>query len=188
MKKAHQSARVVDPQLLAANSRQHFHSSQLPLAHLGPPQSDLLSEVYFRGTFLLRRKGDVIIEVQHENFVHRRTSIYRNTIGGLPGPRPSRRIITGERRVRPKWIRFSDWRVRARSTTTGSYDMTTGFFSSSGRAGITHRLLARCWYAKDGTGGSLSNIGAGSWIGGRSQPQRSPVCSRPNRRCKRSGS
>jgi hypothetical protein len=55
----HQSARVGDPQLLAANSRQHFHSSQLPLAHLGPPQSDPLSEVYFRGTFLLRRKGDI---------------------------------------------------------------------------------------------------------------------------------
>src|SRR5262250_2700622 len=61
----HQSAGIHDPQLLAPNSRQHFHSSQLPLAHRGPPQSDLLSEVYFRGTFLSRRKGDIIIEAQH---------------------------------------------------------------------------------------------------------------------------
>src|SRR5215470_986987 len=60
----HQSAGIHDPQLLAPNSRQHFHSSQLPLAHRGPPQSDLLSEVYFRGTFLSRRKGDIIIEAQ----------------------------------------------------------------------------------------------------------------------------
>ncbi|MGA7623140.1 MAG: hypothetical protein WB630_17130, partial [Candidatus Acidiferrales bacterium] len=44
-----------------------FHSSQLPLAHLCPPQSDLLPEVYFRGTFLSRRKGDIIIEAQHED-------------------------------------------------------------------------------------------------------------------------
>ena len=42
----------------------NFHSSQLPRAHLRPPQSDLLSEVYFRGTFLSRRKGDIIIEAQ----------------------------------------------------------------------------------------------------------------------------
>jgi hypothetical protein len=40
----HQSARLDDPQLFAPNPRQHFHPSQLPLAHLRPPQSDLLSE------------------------------------------------------------------------------------------------------------------------------------------------
>jgi hypothetical protein len=61
----HQSACVCDPQLLAPHTRQNFHSSQLPLAHLCPPQSDLLPEVYFRGTFLSRRKGDIIIEAQH---------------------------------------------------------------------------------------------------------------------------
>jgi len=62
----HQSACVCDPQLLAPHTRQNFHSSQLPLAHLSPPQSDLLPEVYFRGTFLSRRKGDIIIEAQQK--------------------------------------------------------------------------------------------------------------------------
>src|SRR3989441_3720116 len=61
---AHQPRRIHHPQLLAAHSRQHFYSSQLPLAHLHPPQSDLLSEVLFRGTFLSRTKGDIIIEAQ----------------------------------------------------------------------------------------------------------------------------
>src|SRR5207244_8374614 len=41
----------------AAHSRQHFYSSQLPLAHLRPPQSDLLSEVLLRGHFYRGQKG-----------------------------------------------------------------------------------------------------------------------------------
>jgi hypothetical protein len=36
------------------------------LTHLRPPQSDLLSEIYFRGTFLFWRKGDITIVAQHE--------------------------------------------------------------------------------------------------------------------------
>src|ERR1700688_1779698 len=48
---AQESTGIHHPQLLAAHSRQHFHSSQLPLAHLCPPQSDLLSEVLLRGHF-----------------------------------------------------------------------------------------------------------------------------------------
>src|SRR5207302_4322935 len=54
---AHQLRRIHHPQLLAAHSRQHFYSSQLPLAHLRPPQSDLLSEVLLRGHFYRRQKG-----------------------------------------------------------------------------------------------------------------------------------
>src|SRR5262249_53072797 len=61
----HQSTGVHDSQLLAPNPRQHFHPSQFLLAHLCPPQSDLLSEVY-RGTFLSRRKGDIFIEAQQK--------------------------------------------------------------------------------------------------------------------------
>src|SRR6516164_6508570 len=38
-------AGIYDPQMLAPHTRQHFHPSQLLLAHLCPPQSDLLSEV-----------------------------------------------------------------------------------------------------------------------------------------------
>jgi hypothetical protein len=45
-------------------SRQHFHPPQFLLTHLCPPQSDLLSEVYFRGTFLFWRKGDITIVAQ----------------------------------------------------------------------------------------------------------------------------
>src|SRR5437879_1907994 len=54
---AHQPRRIHHPQLLAAHSRQHFYSSQLPLAHLRPPQSDLLSEVLLRGHFYRGQKG-----------------------------------------------------------------------------------------------------------------------------------
>src|SRR5437899_2284120 len=54
---AHQPRRIHHPQLLAAHSRQHFYSSQLPLAHLRPPQSDLLSEVLLRGHFYRAQKG-----------------------------------------------------------------------------------------------------------------------------------
>src|SRR5258706_342774 len=52
-----QSTGIHDPQLLAAHSSQHFHSSQLPLAHLRSPQSDLLSEVLLRGHFYRGQKG-----------------------------------------------------------------------------------------------------------------------------------
>ena len=38
------------------------------VAHLRSPQPDLLSEVYFRGTFLTRRKRDIIIEARHARF------------------------------------------------------------------------------------------------------------------------
>src|SRR5207245_599771 len=54
---AHQLRRIPHPQLLAAHSRQRFHPSQLPLAHLRPPQSDLLSEVLLRGHFYRGQKG-----------------------------------------------------------------------------------------------------------------------------------
>src|SRR5947209_5786223 len=54
---AHQPRRIHHPQLLAAHSRQHFYSSQLPLAHLRPPQSDLLSEVLLGGHFYRGQKG-----------------------------------------------------------------------------------------------------------------------------------
>ena len=42
---------IDDPQLLAPHTRQNFHPSQLLLAHLCPPQSDLLSEVLLRGHY-----------------------------------------------------------------------------------------------------------------------------------------
>src|SRR5712691_302984 len=54
---AHQPRRIHHPQLLAPHSCQHFYSSQLPLAHLHPPQSDLLSEVLLGGHFYRGQKG-----------------------------------------------------------------------------------------------------------------------------------
>src|SRR5436853_3512676 len=54
---AHQHACIHQTQLLAAHSRKHFHSPQLPLAHLRPPQSDLLSEVLLRGHFYRGQEG-----------------------------------------------------------------------------------------------------------------------------------
>src|SRR5579863_8356323 len=52
-----QPARIDDPQLPTAHSRQHFHPSQFLLPHLCPPQSDLLSEVVLRGHFYRGQKG-----------------------------------------------------------------------------------------------------------------------------------
>src|SRR5208282_1033563 len=60
---AHQSACIQQPQLLALHSRQHFHPSQLPLAHLCAPQSDLLPEALL---------GDISIE-------HKRGHYHRGT-------------------------------------------------------------------------------------------------------------
>src|SRR5438309_3710379 len=54
---AHQPRRIHHPQLLAAHSGQHLDSPQLPLAHLCPPQSGLLSEVVLRGHFYRGQKG-----------------------------------------------------------------------------------------------------------------------------------
>src|ERR1700681_4657461 len=54
---AQQSTGIQDPQLFAAHPRQYLHSSQLPFAHLCPPQSDLLSEVLLRGHFYRGQKG-----------------------------------------------------------------------------------------------------------------------------------
>src|SRR5260370_3513663 len=54
---AQQSTGIHDPQLLAPHPRQYLHSSQLPLAHLRSPQSDLLSEVLLRGHFYRGEKG-----------------------------------------------------------------------------------------------------------------------------------
>src|SRR5215469_10298930 len=53
-------AGIYNPQMLAPHTRQHFHPSQLPLAHLCPPQSDLLSEVLLRGHFYFGEKGTLL--------------------------------------------------------------------------------------------------------------------------------
>src|SRR5205807_10405190 len=50
-------ARIDDPQLLAPHTRQHFHLSQLLVAHLCPPQSDLLSEVLLGDISILVKRG-----------------------------------------------------------------------------------------------------------------------------------
>ena len=50
-------AGIDDPQLLAPNSRQHFHPSQLVAAHPCPPQSDLLSEVVLGDISILEKRG-----------------------------------------------------------------------------------------------------------------------------------
>jgi len=54
---AQQSPCIHHPQLLALHTCQHFHPAQLPLAHLCPPQSDLLPEVLLRGHFYRGQKG-----------------------------------------------------------------------------------------------------------------------------------
>src|SRR6516164_2876564 len=59
-------AGIYDPQMLAPHTRQHFHPSQLLLAHLCPPQSDLLSEVLL---------GDITIVAQQLADVDRRILI-----------------------------------------------------------------------------------------------------------------
>src|SRR5215469_10039924 len=53
-------AGIYNPQMLAPHTRQHFHPSQLLLAHLCPPQSDLLLEVLLRGHFYLGQKGTLL--------------------------------------------------------------------------------------------------------------------------------
>src|SRR5215472_12692403 len=50
-------ARIDNPQMLAPHTRQHFHPSQLLLAHLCPPQSDLLSEVLLGDISILDKRG-----------------------------------------------------------------------------------------------------------------------------------
>src|SRR6516162_3969332 len=50
-------AGIYDPQMLAPHTRQHFHPSQLLLAHLCPPQSDLLSEVLLGDISILDKRG-----------------------------------------------------------------------------------------------------------------------------------
>src|SRR5262249_10735991 len=54
---AHQPRCIHHTQLPTPYARQHLYSSQLPLAHLRPPQSDLLSEVLLRGHFYRGQKG-----------------------------------------------------------------------------------------------------------------------------------
>src|SRR5713226_6725405 len=63
---AHEPGRIHDPQFPAPHSRQHLNPSQLPLAHLGSPQSDLLSEVTL---------GDISIEDKRGHY-HRGTTRY----------------------------------------------------------------------------------------------------------------
>src|SRR5215472_2800038 len=50
-------AGIYDPQMLAPHTRQHFHPSQLLLAHLCPPQSDLLLEVLLGDISILDERG-----------------------------------------------------------------------------------------------------------------------------------
>src|SRR6516164_6487122 len=50
-------AGIHNPQMLAPHTSQHFHPSQLPLAHLCPPQSDLLSEVLLGDISILDKRG-----------------------------------------------------------------------------------------------------------------------------------
>src|SRR2546422_1212328 len=57
--------RVHDPQLSTPHPRQYLNPSQLPLAHLGSPQSDLLSEVTL---------GDISIEDKRGHY-HRGTTL-----------------------------------------------------------------------------------------------------------------
>src|SRR5215470_12941934 len=84
-------AGIYNSQMLAPHARQHFHLSQLLLAHLCPPQSDLLLEVLLRGHFYLGQKGTLLS--------------WRNT-PDTPDPRTMRlarfrRIITCPQTVRP---------------------------------------------------------------------------------------
>src|SRR5215471_11613611 len=53
-------AGIYNPQMLAPHTRQHFQPSQLLLAHLCPPQSDLLLEVLLRGHFYFGQKGTLL--------------------------------------------------------------------------------------------------------------------------------
>src|SRR5215469_16987636 len=53
-------AGIYNPQMLAPHPRQNFHPSQLLLAHLCPPQSDLLLEVLLRGHFYFGQKGTLL--------------------------------------------------------------------------------------------------------------------------------
>src|SRR5438128_94494 len=50
-------AGIYNPQMLAPYTRQHFHPSQLLVAHLCPPQSDLLSEVVLGDISILDERG-----------------------------------------------------------------------------------------------------------------------------------
>src|SRR5579863_427357 len=68
-----QPARIDDPQLPTAHSRQHFHPSQFLLTHLCPPQSDLLSEVVLRGHFYRGEKGT--LSARNNRFFHRATRL-----------------------------------------------------------------------------------------------------------------
>src|SRR6516164_3607477 len=65
-------AGIYNPQMLAPHTRQHFHPSQLPLAHLCPPQSDLLSEVLLRGHFYFGEKGTLLSWNNSKNKYHSR--------------------------------------------------------------------------------------------------------------------
>src|SRR5207253_3554185 len=68
---AHQPRRIHHPQLLAPHSCQHFYSSQLPLAHLHPPQSDLLSEVRSEEhTSELQSRGHLVCRLLLEKKKH----------------------------------------------------------------------------------------------------------------------
>src|SRR3974390_558540 len=53
----HQPPGINHTQLLASHPRQNFHPCQLPLAHLRPPQADLLKELSLRGHFYRGQKG-----------------------------------------------------------------------------------------------------------------------------------
>src|SRR4029077_13958654 len=57
---AQQRHRIRNSQLPALYSAQHFYSPQFLLAHLRPPQSDLLFEVVLRGHFYFGVKGTLL--------------------------------------------------------------------------------------------------------------------------------
>src|SRR3984893_18555362 len=76
-----QPAHVHNFQLPAPYTSQHFYTSQFPLAHRCPPQSDRLSEVLLRGHFYRGQKGT--LSSRHNTQTQSTGAQHKNDAGSL---------------------------------------------------------------------------------------------------------
>src|SRR2546423_1378090 len=75
-----QPRRIHQPQLLASHPCERLHPSQLSLAHLCPPQSDLLMEILLGGHFYRGQKGTLSLRFNTHFYFQPQNKVYLEQI------------------------------------------------------------------------------------------------------------
>src|SRR5215469_897271 len=136
-------AGIYDPQMLAPHTRQHFHPSQLLLAHLCPPQSDLLLEVLLGGHFYFGRKGTLLSWRNRKLLYSGRA---KDDTFSLCRLSPCETRISNLLRLGARW-RAGLWFVRS-GTFRARSSSTAGFDRSDSDAGYP-RTLRPFWFRRE---------------------------------------